>query len=61
MMRANGLFRLVRVRAGSSTVEFEYVPPGFLTGLLLSLLAVIALILIGMRNCAATRTARSPQ
>jgi hypothetical protein len=61
MMRANGLFRLVRVRAGSSTVEFEYVPPGFLTGLLLSLLAVIALILIGMRNYAATRTARIPQ
>jgi hypothetical protein len=54
--RANGLFRLVDVPAGHSVVEFEYLPPGFVGGLVLGILGVVASILIALRGARARRS-----
>jgi hypothetical protein len=53
ILAANHAFRAVEVPAGSTTVEFEYWPPGLTAGLRISLTAltiVLALALGGLRH-----------
>jgi hypothetical protein len=57
ILRANLAFRAVEVPAGSSTIEFRYVPPGLPIGMAVSILTTAALVLAVRRE----RRARSDE
>ena len=46
VLRANGLFRAVRLSAGNHTVTFSYFPDSFKLGLYLSFLGAVVWVLI---------------
>jgi uncharacterized membrane protein YfhO len=56
--RANVAFRSVEVPAGRHTVAWTYVPPGFRTGLVVSVLATFGWLALVVRTRAAGDTGR---
>ena len=50
ILRADYTFRAVALPAGATTVEFVYQPTSFRAGLVVALLAGVALVVIGVRD-----------
>lgn len=58
IQRANYLFRLIEVPAGSSRVELRYRPTSLLAGALVSACTLLCLLLLGLRGLGQARRAR---
>jgi hypothetical protein len=60
LLRANYMLRAVRIPAGRSRIVLKYHPPGFVAGLVITALAVVALLAIGGFTLAQRRRRRRP-